>query len=90
MEELEKYRSQIDKIDEQIAHLFEQRMEVISKIAELKAKLNLNTFDPNRETSMITKNREYISKDELKQYYEIILKCFLDVSKQYQKELKSK
>ena len=88
MNELEKYREQIDKIDKTIAECFEKRMEVVLQVAEFKQKNGLNTFDPQREQKMLDKNQSYIKDEKLKKYYVELLKKQLEVSKQYQEELK--
>lgn len=90
MTELEKYREEIDLIDKTIAENFEKRMQVVLKVAEYKQKNNLNTFDPQREQKMLDKNQSYIKDERLKKYYVELLKKQLEVSKQYQNELKNK
>ena len=88
--DLEIYREEIDIIDRVIAESFEQRMEIILKVAEYKKQNNLNTYDPDREQKMIEKNPCYIKNEKLKKYYVELLKKQLEVSKQYQEELKNK
>lgn len=90
MTELEKYREEIDIIDKTIAENFEKRMQVVLKVAEYKQKNNLNTFDPQREQKMLDKNQSYIKDERLKKYYVELLKKQLEVSKNYQEELKKK
>ena len=90
MTELEKFREEIDLIDKTIAENFEKRMQVVLKVAEYKQKNNLNTFDPQREQKMLDKNQSYIKDERLKKYYVELLKKQLEVSKQYQNELKNK
>ena len=90
MTELEKFREEIDLIDKTIAENFEKRMQVVLKVAEYKQKNNLNTFDPQREQKMLDKNQNYIKDERLKKYYVELLKKQLEVSKQYQNELKNK
>lgn len=90
MNELEKYREEIDVIDKTIAECFEKRMQIVLKVAEYKQKNGLNTFDPQREQRMFEKNQNYIQEERLKKYYIELLKKQLEVSKQYQEELKNK
>ena len=87
--QLEIYREQIDEIDKTLAENFEKRMEVVSLVAEYKRQNNIATFDPTREQKMIEKNQSYIKNDMLKKYYVELLKKQLEVSKQYQEELKT-
>ena len=88
--DLEIYREEIDIIDRVIAESFEKRMEIVLKVAEYKKQNNLNTYDPDREQKMIDKNQSYIKNEKLKKYYVELLKKQLEVSKQYQEELKNK
>ena len=87
--QLEIYREQIDEIDKTLAENFERRMEIVSMIAEYKKQNNIATFDPAREEKMLEKNQSYIKNDMLKKYYVDVLKKQLEVSKQYQEELKT-
>ena len=89
-ETLENYRKQIDEIDMKIAECFENRMDIVLKVAEYKQKNNLNTFDPNREKAMLEKEKTYIKNENLKDYYIKLLKKMLEVSKEYQDYIKSK
>lgn len=86
--ELEIYREEIDIIDQVIAESFEKRMEIVLNVAQYKKANNLNTFDPTREQKMIEKNQNYIKNEKLKKYYVELLKKQLELSKQYQEELK--
>ena len=89
MPTLEDYRKEIDEIDRSIAELFEKRMHVVTKVSEYKREHNIATFDPNRETKMIENNQSYIKDEKLKKYYIEYLKKQLELSKEYQEELKS-
>ena len=52
---LEKFRSQIDKIDSEIVKLLNQRAELALRISELKAKEQLPVFDSEREQKIFEK-----------------------------------
>ena len=80
MKNIEELRKEINKIDEEMAKLFEERMECVKEIAKYKKKNNLPILDKNRENSLIEKNLSYV-KDELKPYYEEYLKN-RDIKKQ--------
>ena len=86
--DLEIYREEIDAIDKVIAESFEKRMDIVLKVAEYKKANNLNTFDPTREQKMLDKNQLYIKNETLRKYYVELLKKQLEVSKEYQEELK--
>ena len=55
MSDLDKYRSEIDKIDSEMAKLFEKRMNMVLKVADYKKKNNINIFHKNREDEVIKK-----------------------------------
>lgn len=88
MNELLKYRKNIDEIDSDIAKLFEKRMEVVKNVSAYKLKNNLKTLDPKREGIMIENNCKKIKNCDLTKYYKEILQVFLKVSKDYQDDLK--
>jgi len=46
---LQDLRQQIDKIDDELVRLFEQRMDVSAEIAQYKKKYNIPVYDPARE-----------------------------------------
>ena len=60
---LEEYRKDIDRIDEQIVRLFEERMEVSEKIALDKIESGKNVYDPEREKSKIEKIKTMTKND---------------------------
>lgn len=84
MKDLKQCREQLDLIDEKIIELFEKRMLVIKDVALYKKQNNLPIVDEEREKVILKKNIEKFNNAELKQYYQTILKAYLDVSKQYQ------
>lgn len=53
MNELEKLRSEIDKIDKDILPLFLKRMELCGKVAEYKRQTGMAIFDPVREKQVL-------------------------------------
>lgn len=87
--DLQQCRSQIDKIDKQMAELFETRMHVVSSVAEYKAKHGLNTYDPKRESEIKSRNKCYVSV-ELQEYYAEFFDGVLYLSKKYQNDLRKK
>ena len=84
MKDLKQCREQLDIIDEKIIELFEKRMLAVKDVALYKKQNNLPIVDEEREKVMIKNNIEKFNNAELKQYYQTILKAYLDVSKQYQ------
>lgn len=46
-------RAQIDAIDDQLAKLYLQRMELVSQVADIKAKQGIAIMHPGRESEII-------------------------------------
>ena len=63
MKTIEELRQEINKIDEEMASLFNKRMEVAKDIALYKKENNLPIFDKERELQLLNKNLEYIQDD---------------------------
>ena len=53
MAELEELRKQLDEIDDQMAKLYEKRMEVCSKVGEYKIQSGRKVFDRTREKNKL-------------------------------------
>ena len=84
--DLQNLRIELDKIDKELAELFEKRMEVIENVRIVKLQNNLPILDSNREKSMKTKNEEYIKNKEFLNYYNDFLTACTTISKQYMKD----
>ena len=69
MNELEQARREISEADEEIAQLFEKRMNAVRKVAAYKKERGLPVFDPAREEELIRKNSARVSDPELRGYY---------------------
>lgn len=89
MTDLENARKIIDEADKEIAKLFIERMGAVKTIAEYKGEHGLPIYDEAREKVILQKNVERLDSDELKGYYDILLRSFMDVSKRYQENLLS-
>lgn len=83
MNKLDEARTKIERIDKEMAKLFEERMNAVKSVLEYKIENNLPVFDSKREELLIIKNKEYVSK-ELESYYVEFLKDMMKVSKKYQ------
>lgn len=77
-------RVKIEQIDEQMARLFEERMECAKAIAQYKQSNGLPVKDIAREISLIEKNSNYIKDPNLVGYYKNFLQNTIDVSCNYQ------
>lgn len=84
--ELKDLRIELDKIDKELAELFEKRMEVIENVRIVKLENNLPILDANREKSMKEKNNEFIKNKEFLPYYNEFLMSCTSISKQYMKD----
>lgn len=89
MNNLEKAREKINIIDEQMAALFEQRMEAAKEIADYKCKHGLPVFDQKREEEVVQKNCMLIADEAVQEQYIVFLRSVMSVSKLYQARLLS-
>lgn len=61
-QDLEKYREEINKVDENILNLLNERAKIVLNIGEIKKSLKLDVFQPQREIEIIEKMK---SKNKL-------------------------
>lgn len=87
MSELDNTRKKINEIDQQMAHLFEERMNCCKNVAEYKIKHAMPIYDATREIEVISRNSTYIENEEIREYYVNFLKETMDISKKYQARL---
>ncbi len=87
MADLNDIRKQINKIDEQMAKLFEERMKLSADVAAYKREYGLPIFDNSREQEVINKNLQFIENQNIKDYYVNFLQNTMDISKKYQSSL---
>ena len=83
MGELEKYRLEIESIDEQLIALICKRMEVSLKIGEYKKQNNVSIYNPKREEELKNKNLQKVEK-QYQAGCEEIFSAILKVSKDLQ------
>ena len=79
MQDLEKLREEIDKIDDEILIQLSKRKSIVKEIAKIKKKLGKPIFDGKREQQLIEKlksvsNEKGLDKDFIGSLYEIIIK----------------
>ena len=79
-------RDEITRVDEQMAELFAQRMQLSEKIAGIKRREGLPVFDPAREEENLKKAEERAG-DDIRPYYLAFLQKCMDLSKAYQEKL---
>lgn len=90
MSKLDDARIKINHIDEQMASLYEQRMQAVSMVIEYKLENNLPIFDESREQVVIEKNAKLIQNLEYLSYYKEFIQEVMENSKKYQRRLSSK
>lgn len=86
MDELEKFRNQIDDVDSSMAKLFQKRMEISDRIARYKRQNNLPILNSEREKEVIKKNSVYV-EDKYKNLYGDFQNKIMDISKSYQYDM---
>lgn len=84
MDPLAQARQTIDRVDRQMAELFEQRMEAVKQVGEYKQKNGLPILNEQRELEVIEKNANLISDPILRSYYVRFLENNMTVSRAYQ------
>lgn len=84
MSKLDDARIVINRVDEQMAKLFEERMKASKEVAEFKKENALSIFDSAREKELIERNSGFISDPLIREYYVNFLKEVMNESKNYQ------
>ena len=87
MSDLQKAREIINKVDSEMAHLFEQRMDAAKIVAAYKKENGLPIDDFGREEEIIRRNSEMIENEEYRAYYVNFLKNNIKLSKNLQHRL---
>ena len=89
MENLDELRKEIDEIDTKLVECFERRMDIVTRVAEYKRQMGMNTYDPDREKRVIEKNSAKLSNQNLKMYFEDFMQYTMDISKNYQNDIRN-
>lgn len=82
--DLKESRDKIDKIDRQIAELFEKRMTVAADVAAYKRSTGKKVFDPVREDEKIKALREMTDNEFNKTGIEDLFRQIMSISRKYQ------
>jgi len=82
--DLKESREKIDKIDRQIASLFEERMKVATDVAAYKRSTGKKVFDPGREEEKIKALREMFDNEFNKTSIEDLFRQIMSISRKYQ------
>ena len=83
--ELQDYRNQLDTVDDQIAGLFRQRMELVKQVADYKKELNTPVLAANRERDILYRVTG-LCGPELAEYTKILYATLLELSRDYQED----
>ncbi len=81
--DLKKAREIIDSTDNEIAKLFEKRMQTVSEVAEYKKENNMPIYNGDRERDIINRLTE-AAPSELALYVKVLYNTLFDVSRAYQ------
>ena len=73
MNKLEEARKKINEVDQQIADLFEQRMNAVKQVVEYKLENKLPVFDASREKEVLDRNSRMIKNSDYVPYYRELL-----------------
>jgi chorismate mutase/prephenate dehydratase len=75
---MDRFRKKIDKIDEQLVKLLDERMGLAFELGKLKKSDGRDVFDANREEEVFNKlqdlPKQTIRDDEIKELYEQIIR----------------
>lgn len=83
MDKLVEYRTEIEKLDSEIAELLVKRMELSKKIGTYKKENGLQIFDAKREEELKQKNILQVN-EEYRRAYQQVFETILKVSKELQ------
>ena len=87
---LDEKRLEINDIDSQLVHLFEQRMHAVESIIQYKLDHQLPILDTGREAQNILRTKALLQDACLSDYFESWYRYTMQVSREYQKEIKEK
>ena len=90
MRDIKDIRQDINDVDEQIASLYQKRMNLSLEVAEYKKNNNLPILDAKREEEVILRNLELIKDESIKTYYHQFLTELMRESKEHQQDYLSK
>ena len=87
MSKLDTAREIINRVDKEMARLFEERMDAARLVAEHKKEYGLPIDDPAREEELKRRNSAYIENEEYRSYYLGFLENNIKLSKALQHRL---
>lgn len=84
MRKLEEIRADIDKVDAQMAQLFDRRVKLSHEAAAVKAAAGLAAVDAKREAQIIEQNSKLVSPEN-REHYANFQKHTIEISRLAQK-----
>ena len=78
--DLKDYRTQLDAIDDQMASLFKQRMEIVRKVADYKKETNTPVMAAGREREILYRVTG-LCGEELEEYTKILYSTVLELGR---------
>lgn len=87
MNKLDQLRTEINKIDEEMAKLFVKRMNVVERIAKYKQSTGMEVLDTAREKVVIEENSKRVTDEKLKKYYVEFLEGNIEISRKFQRSI---
>ena len=87
MSKLQKAREIINRVDNEMARLFEERMDAVKLVTEYKKENGIPIDDFGREAEIIERNSEKINNEEYRAYYVNFLKNNIKLSKDMQHKM---
>ena len=84
---LEDARREIDRIDGEMARLFEERMKNARLVAQYKKETGTPVCDPAREEEVLSRGAGRVSDEVVRGYYVKFLRTEMELSKAYQSRL---
>lgn len=87
MRTLDELRAEIDRIDQQMVQLFEERMQVVAEVLAVKKNAGIPILDSSREEAVVAKNTARLTDPELADYYERLIRQMMALSREYQASL---
>ncbi len=85
--DLAESRKKIDEIDQQMAKLFEERMEVANDVAVYKRSTGKKVFDPERENQKLQALRKLAANEFNKTAIEDLFRQIMSISRKYQYQM---
>ncbi|MDR3156634.1 MAG: chorismate mutase [Lactobacillales bacterium] len=81
---LDEIRKEIDKIDQALAPLIEERVRLVTKIARFKEGTRIPVFDEDRERKVLKNVEKLVASKQLREVVSESFQALMDVSKKYQ------